>query len=127
MSEKSKPGQIVWQDLTVPNGGEVRDFYSQVVGWSFKGEDMGDYEDYNMLAPSGEKPVAGICHARGTNANVPPAWLLYIAVENLEASLARSAALGGSVLDGPRPMGNLKFAVIRDPAGAMCALIEEPT
>jgi hypothetical protein len=36
----------------------------------------------------------------------------------------RCVALGGQVLDGPRPMGSKQFCVIRDPAGAVAALIE---
>ena len=30
--EQPRIGSIVWQDLTVPNAPEVRDFYCQVVG-----------------------------------------------------------------------------------------------
>jgi len=33
--------------------------------------EMGKYEDYSMLAASGEA-VAGVCHSRGPNANLPP-------------------------------------------------------
>src|SRR5207237_1350454 len=57
---------------------------------------------------------AGICHARGENARVPPQWLIYIAVADVAASAARCEALGGRVLDGPRPMGSHQFCVIQD-------------
>jgi hypothetical protein len=33
---------------------------------------MGTHNDFNMLRPGSGKPVAGICHARGPNANLPP-------------------------------------------------------
>ena len=86
--------------------------------------DMGDYDDYVMLTPEGQAGVAGVCHARGVNANLPPQWLIYINVEDLEASIASVQALGGEIVDGPRQLGEGRLCVIRDPAGAVCGLIE---
>lgn len=125
MSDESlgTPGQIVWQDLTVPDAAAVRDFYAAVVGWSAKPHPMGDYDDYEMQAPGSDQTIAGICYAKGPNANVPPQWLLYTRVEDVDASAARCVELGGTVLDGPRAMGAQRFAVIQDPAGAVMALI----
>ncbi len=116
-------GTIGWCDLTVPNAEQLRDFYAQVVGWKPEPVDMGGYEDFNMVAPSGEN-VAGICHARGGNAVLPPQWLLYIIVDDLDASVATCLELGGDVIVDPRPHGDARFCVIRDPAGAVCALYE---
>lgn len=121
---ESKIGSVVWRDLTVPDAETVRDFYAQVVGWETQPHDMGDYEDYVMLAPGTSDGVAGVCHARGTNANIPPQWIVYVTVANVEASAARCVELGGAVLDGPRPMGAKPFCIVRDPAGAVLGLIE---
>src|SRR5436190_17052899 len=86
MSSESCPkvGAIVWQDLTVTNAEDVRDFYKSVVGWDSQGEDMGGYEDFHMISPATGSSVAGICHARGENANIPPQWLVYINVRSEE-------------------------------------------
>jgi predicted enzyme related to lactoylglutathione lyase len=125
MSETTKPaiGSIIWQDLTVKDASGVRDFYGEVVGWQFDDHDMGEYADYNVQREDGEV-IAGICHARDANANIPPAWLLYVTVADVEASANRCLELGGKVLDGPRLMGESKFCIIQDPAGAILALIE---
>ena len=89
------PGRIGWVDLTVADAPTVRDFYAAVAGWTPQALSMGDYDDYVMLAPDGT-PHAGVCHARG-----------------------------GQVLSGPRNAGpSGRFAVIQDPAGAVCALFE---
>ena len=126
MSESAKPevGEIPWRDLTVPDAPRVREFYERLVGWTSRGEDMGGYEDYHMMAPAtgSEKSVAGICHARGVNADVPPQWLIYIIVEDVDQSAKTCVELGGQIMAGPRAMGGGRFCVIRDPAGAMCAL-----
>ncbi len=91
MSEETttRVGTIVWQDLTVPNAEQVRDFYQAVVGWESRPEDMEGYEDYHMIPPGSQKSAAGVCHARGTNAGVPPQWLVYVLVEDVERSAAR--------------------------------------
>lgn len=117
-------GTIGWHDLTVPNAEQVREFYKAVVGWESSGVDMGGYEDFNMLAPGTSEPAAGICHARGGNADLPAQWLMYIIVENTDESARKCTELGGAVLAGPRDMGGGRFAVIRDPAGAVCALFQ---
>lgn len=117
-------GTIVWQDLTVPNAGEIRDFYRDVVGWSFADVQMGGYSDYNMLAEGEQDGTAGICHARGSNAELPAQWLIYITVDDVDASSKRCVQLGGKIISGPRPLGGVPFCVIQDPAGAVCALIE---
>lgn len=122
MGSQPAIGQITWRDLTVPNAQEVRDFYSGVVGWDWSGQNMGGYDDFNMLSPETGETVAGICHARGSNAHLPPQWLVYITVADVDASAERCRKLGGKVLDGPRTMGDARFCVIQDPAGAVAAL-----
>lgn len=128
MSDESSEqirGAIEWQDLTVANADALRDFYSQVAGWTSQPLDMGGYDDYVMMTSDGGQVVAGICHARGSNANLPPQWMVYINVDDIEASVSRCVELGGEIIDGPRAIGEGEFCVIRDPAGAVCALIKQ--
>jgi predicted enzyme related to lactoylglutathione lyase len=119
-------GKIGWIDLTVENAEEVRDFYSKVAGWSPSPVDMGDYSDYNMILRGTEDPVAGICHARGMNSDLPPQWIIYITVENLDGSILECEKLGGKVIVGPITYGEgARYCVIRDPAGNVSALCQE--
>lgn len=125
MSETPKPkvGTIAWTDLTVPNADEVRDFYAAVTGWKPEALSMGDYSDYVMATPEGAG-VAGVCHARGTNAGLPPQWLIYITVADVDESIRQCEQQGGKVIAGPKKMGDGKYCVIQDPAGAVAALID---
>lgn len=124
MSETSPtPGSIAWHDLTVPDAESVRDFYRDVAGWEPEGVDMGGYEDFQMLRPDGEA-TAGVCWARGENAGLPAQWLMYIVVADLDSSLEAVRAHGGEVIAGPRGTGGARYAVIRDPAGAVAALYQ---
>lgn len=125
MSEQQKfqAGTIVWRDLTVENADELQQFYSQVVGWEATPHPMGDYHDYNIVAPSTGEVVTGICNARGSNVGIPPQWLMYVAVDDVEKSIQRCLELGGTLIHGPRTMGNSAFCVIQDPAGAVLGLM----
>ena len=118
-----KPGTIGWVDLTVANAEQIRDFYSAVVGWTPGEVDMGKYKDYSMHSSDGV-PTSGVCHARGANADLPPCWIIYIVVADLDASLKQCEALGGRLVSGPKSMGKSRYAIIEDPAGAVSALYE---
>lgn len=117
-------GTIGWHDLTVGDAPAVRDFYADVVGWRPAPVPMDGYEDFNMTAPTGEA-VAGVCHARGPNADLPPVWLSYVIVEDIDASLEAARSGGGSVVLGPKSMGAARYAVITDPAGATIGLYQD--
>jgi uncharacterized protein len=117
-------GEIYSAELTIENADELREFYSAVLGWTSVGLDMGGYEDFVMLR-DGETPVAGICHARGVNEVIPPQWLINVTVENLDRSLAECTARGGEQVTPIRgESGQWRYVVIRDPAGAVMALLE---
>ncbi|MDX2066367.1 MAG: VOC family protein [Fimbriimonadaceae bacterium] len=124
MTELSKTGMILWWDLTVPNATEIRDFYRSVVGWDFAEVPMGEYADYSAYrreAP--EEPVAGVCHARGINANLPGVWIPYVVVEDLPAAVAAALARGGVVRHENMDAG---YIILADPAGAIFALYQTP-
>lgn len=117
-------GRIEWRDLTVDDAEALRDFYSEVVGWTAEPVSMGDYSDYNMRDSGGET-VAGICHARGGNADLPSQWLMYVTVADLDLSLQRCISGGGERVSGPKSIGADRYCVIRDPTGAVVALYQK--
>ncbi len=120
-------GRIYWLDLTVSGASTTRDFYSKVVGWSAQNVEMEDggerYADYNMLGEDGTV-IAGVCHARGVNADLPPVWLIYLPVGDLAESLRRVRNEGGDVVQVVQGKGGeYRYAVVRDPVGAYLALM----
>lgn len=115
-------GRIGWIDMTVDNASDTRDFYAAVVGLVPEAVSMGDYDDYNMTMPGNGDPAAGICHARGDNADVPGGWLIYFTVDDVDASAAACADRGGEIVVEPRGLAGGRFCVIRDPNGACAAL-----
>ncbi len=79
--------------------------------------------DDDMMNASTGAPVAGVCYTKGSNAGLPPVWLIYVVVEDIEASLTTCQEQGGTVLHHQAgPDGTTSYAVIRDPAGVCLAL-----
>lgn len=123
MSENTTPSpHIAWVDLTVDNAEQVRDFYVAVLGLQPQPVDMGGYNDYSMVDPVTGSHVLGVCHRQGPNAALPPQWIIYFTVPDLEESIAKAVALGAAIVDGPRA----GFCVLRDPGGAITALYQAP-
>ena len=123
MSEDIEIGKIGWIDMTVGDAPAVRDFYKAVVGWEAEDVSMGDYSDYVMKMPGGDG-VAGVCHARGNNAELPSGWLIYITVANVDASAKACTDKGGKLVVEPRGLAGGRFCVIEDPGGSVAALYQ---
>jgi predicted enzyme related to lactoylglutathione lyase len=124
MSNIENAGEIGWIDISVEDASGLRDFYAQVVGWQPEALSMGDYSDFTMKTPNSGAAVAGVCHARGSNADLPPQWLIYITVADVDASAAKCTEQGGKLIVPPKAMGSARFCVIEDPAGAVAALYQ---
>jgi predicted enzyme related to lactoylglutathione lyase len=125
--EAPSVGRIAWLDLTVPDASATRDFYRQVIGWAVQDVEMEDggerYADYIMLGADGN-PAAGVCHARGVNIDLPPVWMLYLAVGDLAESLRRVQEEGGKVVKVTQgEAGEYLYAAVQDPVGVYLALM----
>jgi uncharacterized protein len=126
-SAAASVGRIAWLDLTVPDASATRDFYREVVGWSVQDVAMADddaqYADYAMVSEDGSG-VAGVCHARGMNADLPPVWMLYLPVGDLAESLRRVEEEGGTVIKAAQDEhGAYVYAAVQDPVGVFFALM----
>ena len=122
MSEQT--GEIGWIDITVDNANGLRDFYADVVGLVPDAVSMGEYDDFNMTMPASGEPVCGICHARGSNKDLPGGWMVYFVVDDVDASAAACTAKGGNIVVEPRGLAGGRFCVIEDPSGATAALYQ---
>ena len=120
-------GSVISADLTVPQTESIRDFYKAVVGWESQememSDDNGAYADYVMKDSAGNW-FGGVCHPRGMNAALPPVWIVYIHVENVDTSVQKAIELGGKMIHSMnKEDGSLIFAIIQDPIGAVMGLM----
>ena len=66
-------------------------------------------------------PVGGMLEMQG----MPPIWLGYVAVEDVDAYAKKVEAAGGQVHKAPQDIPNVgRFAVVADPQGAMFVLFK---
>jgi len=120
-------GHISWLELSVSNASATRDFYRQVVDWSVQDVEMEDagerYADYNMVDADGN-PAAGVRHARGVNAGLPPIWMIHLPVGDLAESVRRVREAGGKIIKATRGNdGEYARAVLQDLVGAYLSLV----
>ena len=123
MSNDNKIGRVAWMDLTIDDATTVSKFYNKVIGWDIQNIDMGGYNDYCMNDSESGETIAGVCHAKGVNASIPPQWMMYVSVENIGESLKTVIKEGGKVLGEKRSDGKGGFfCLIQDPADAYMML-----
>jgi uncharacterized protein len=96
------------------------DFYRQVFSWDPAEESDDEGHHYaGFLDPDTGRALAGVGdQVESLAAGASPAWSVFWQSDDVDASLVKVRALGGSVLDEaePRPFG--RVAQASDPAGA---------
>ena len=120
----SQQGNFYWNELLTTDPEACKKFYGEVVGWKSREMDMGNGAKYTIVKV-GDKDAGGIMKMDGPQfEGVPPHWMTYIAVDDVDAALKRTTANGGEVrvpaFDVP---GVGRIGVIADPTGAMVSLM----
>ena len=113
------PGQLVWADLLTDDVGAARQFYGDVFGWRFVGDN-----EYLQASNDGI-PVAGIAYHEPRDPAVSEvAWLVSISVADVDASAGKVAGAGGEVLESSRDVpGRGRYAIVEDAQGAVFVLL----
>ena len=114
LSGEPGPGNLIWSELWTIDPAAASRFYSEVVGWETGNLEHPDGE-YPVFRSAGE-PRAGLVLIE--TERIETGWAPYIAVIDLQATLARARELGGQVLLEPSPeIYDGLVAVLADPTG----------
>jgi predicted enzyme related to lactoylglutathione lyase len=115
-------GHFCWTELHTTDPTAARGFYGELFGWKL--EDMPMPAGSYAIASVGGRHVAGLTKTpeQAAKMGAPPSWLSYIAVDDVKASAAMAAKLGGKIVMDATPMGPGTFAVIQDPTGGIFLL-----
>jgi hypothetical protein len=118
-----KHGQICWNELMTPSAEGAQKFYSALFGWKSNPMPMGDFT-YHMLSHD-NRDFGGIMAMTGPMwQGVPPHWMMYVAVDDVDAAADNVTALGGKVCVPPTDIPVGRFAVVNDPQGATFSLFK---
>ena len=120
----AEPGDWMWIQLLSRDGRKAAEFYRSVGGYEIiENSTPGKLSDY-VLA-SGGYARATVRTIRTDNQSVRPAWLPFVRVQSVTASVAKAKQLGGKALIEPKPeLLDGKVAVIADPTGAAIGILE---
>jgi predicted enzyme related to lactoylglutathione lyase len=106
-------------ELLTPDVGAAVDFYCRAIGWSTEVYG-GLQEPYPMWTANGA-PIGGALRLPAGSGG-PAAWLGYLGTNDVDATVTRTVALGGSVCAPARDVPTVgRFAVLADPFGATFA------
>lgn len=113
-------GTPIWYELMTADPDASKAFYDEVIGWTIEPQPSGEM-DYRMIdSGSGGGMVGGVM--RLTDAmqagGARPCWLFYIGVDDVDASVAKIGAAGGSVLMPAWDIPGIgRMAMVADPQG----------
>jgi predicted enzyme related to lactoylglutathione lyase len=118
-----EPGALTWTELATRDTEAAKKFYTSLFGWKEKTSTGGGmtYTEFSV----GDAPFAGMMemNAQMVGMGVPPNWLTYFQVADVDASANKAKSLGATLTVPPIEIPNTgRFSVIQDPQGAVFAI-----
>lgn len=122
MTDMPKAGEFCWNELTTGNVQSAKEFYGNVFGWTFTDLNMGE-ATYTIIQQQ-DKKIGGMFQIpKGYEKEMPPHWMAYILVDNVDTAVDKACKQGAKVIRPVSTAGEMgRFAVIADPTGAHIAL-----
>jgi Predicted enzyme related to lactoylglutathione lyase len=119
----NEPGTLTWNELNTRDLEPAKAFYTAVFGWEAETHEGGPMP-YTEFKVGGESIAGCMNMPPMIPAQVPQHWLVYFAVDDTDATVAKATELGGAVrMPGmDTPAG--RIAVVADPQGATFAVIK---
>tara|TARA_R110002110_G_scaffold89824_1_gene233948 strand:- start:2 stop:379 length:378 start_codon:yes stop_codon:yes gene_type:complete len=119
-------GDWFWHELSTSDAGAAKAFYGEMFGWGWDDMDMGEIGMYSVIQHGGQ-PHGGVMTmpAEQRGMGVPPHWMNYIQVDDVDASAAKAKSLGGVVHAEPFDIPEVgRMSVIQDPQGAVFSIMK---
>lgn len=119
-------GKFVFAELVTPDLASAKRFYGGLFDWRFIDNPAGG--DSETEATVDGRPVARLAQ-RSLRAGAPrqPAWLRFVAVNDLEAARQTALLNGARLVSTPRDVpGHGRAAVFADPQGAIFGMLATP-
>ncbi len=114
--------RVVHFDIPISDSDRANRFYRDVFGWKTSRWGPVDY----WSVTTGPSDAPGIDGALSAEFESPDGVVVYVAVEDIDAALARVADAGGTVLTGKREIPAVGWnALFRDSEGNLIGLFEE--
>lgn len=120
---KGETGALCWTELTTGDTKTAEKFYTQLFGWTPKHSAIPGMEYTEFLVDG--KPEGGMMPTPKEMPDVPPNWLPYFQVDDVDGTASKAAANGARTLVPPSDIPNTgRFSVLMDPQGAAFAVFQ---
>ncbi|MEV1171870.1 VOC family protein [Nonomuraea sp. NPDC049784] len=119
----AEPGAMSWAEVNVPDGATADAFYGAL--FPYDKEQVTGGIDYAVYHAGGE-PVCGRLRMDEHWEGVPPHWMIYFDVADLDASVAKAAELGAQVPVAPFDSPYGRIAVVHHPGGGGFFSLRQP-
>lgn len=117
-----EPGALCWTELMTTDVPKAKAFYTSVIGW--KAEDMPGMS-YTMFKRADGTKAGGLMAMPSEMKGVPPHWMSYFQVSDIQATVKKATDLGGTVAVPPTVIPNMcTFAVLMDAQGAAFSVMQ---
>ena len=117
-------GSISWVELATGDVATATKFYRDVFGWGTETAPMGDGGEYTLFTLGGAQVAGGYDKSNVLPDEVPPHWLVYFEVDDIDATVAKARELGAEASDVMDVEMAGRFSVINDPQGAVFGAIQ---
>ncbi|RKR76105.1 VOC family protein [Frondihabitans australicus] len=125
MQVMAEAGAPAWFELHTTVYEDSLQFYRQAFGWQTNTMSDSPEFRYTQLMVD-EQPYAGVMDATAYwPAGDPAMWVVYIAVADVDGTLARAVELGGAVVDQPEDTPFGRLAAFTDPTGAYLKIVAD--
>jgi predicted enzyme related to lactoylglutathione lyase len=120
-----KQGEICWYELGTRDIKAAVDFYKKLTGWTTVEHDMGEMGIYYIFQLDGQDVGAAYQMGGPQFEGVPPHWMTYVWVDDVDAVAAKAAQLGGKIIAPPMDVADVgRMAFVQDPQGANFAIFK---
>jgi predicted enzyme related to lactoylglutathione lyase len=122
-SQLQLTGKFVWADLFAEDDKKARQFYSDLLGWTWR--TIGSGADAYHLAENDGIPIAGLVQRDRQKGDVAGGiWISYVSVPDAAAAADSIISLGGKPLVPVLQVnGRGQFGIFADPAGALFGIV----
>jgi predicted enzyme related to lactoylglutathione lyase len=117
-----KHGAISWSELMTSDVTAAKSFYQKLFGWVFDDMPM-EKMTYSVVKVNGEG-TAGIMPMPPDAGPMPPAWGLYVTVDDVDATVEKAVSMGGKICMPPCDIPGVgRICAMQDPQGAHISII----
>jgi len=116
-------GSWVWFELYTPDIQRAKGFYGELFGWKVVPAEMEGAPPYALITvPGRERGFGGFLEP--PSAEVPPHWLSYVSVRDVDDTLKRIVAEGGTQYMEPEDIPKVgRICTVADPGGSPFGLL----